>query len=318
MHTAAEGRTGHLSLEPDHVEEFIGRFPEDRVPSLAAFRDAEIYREATHTARLSFPDTLEAANELLDAPGIAAAQISFPAMEQLGPQAETLLMATLAVSIGGCMVQACIDSRNRTPFELTKTSPANHERLVSAGLSHFGLGDVHGFHTDIRVDPETRAVFVPNRIVLHNIYIGFEQPGDLLWVPVHSWPDRKEFRTAFGVGRPYTMKLTPDAREGDDLAAVDIKQISVPVFSTTSAHEELVCVNGVITADAAQPDLPARMQSSLARSPGRIALPQATRQVIILANQYGLHGRDMFKDPTDGIRVHLRMMDARGTRLGTP
>lgn len=310
-----------FDLTPSDLARLMKRLPMARITDLGAFRDHSLFQETVNGVRESVPETLRQAEESLEDPDTAAAVIRFPSAPVYGPHQEALVHAVLAVSIGGALTETTVDPDNGTPFSLSRSTPENQEKLASAGLNAPDPGDVHGFHTDVRIDPVTEDVFLPHRIALHNIYIGFREPGDLIWVPYRRWSALDEFRERFGVGRPYFMDMTPDALEGDDLGAFEGRTALVPVFSATDASGKgpRICVNGKISGspDGMDPELPRRLQISLSECADWIAIPQTTRQVVVLGNEYGFHGRDTFTGPTDGIRVLLRMMDARGVRVGT-
>jgi hypothetical protein len=302
-----------LDVTSSDVSRFVNALPLDNVTDLSAFCNRDFFHDSISAARSSFAGTLETAEAMLNDPNIALAVFRLPLGTGISARSDALLRATLSVAIGGCLVDASMNIDNGTPFSLAKTSRQNSDKVTSLGISASYPERVHNLHNDVLIDLSTEEVLLPDRLVLHNIHIGFKNSGDLLWLPYRRWSDFKDFQEEFGLDRQYRFHLNPLQSQNGTPGSVKTHTISAPVFSVTSQQQPLVFMGGSI--DDAPGDMALRMRASLAECSGHIVVPQSTNQVVALANKYGFHGRIAFEDPTDGMRLLLRMIDSRGTRV---
>lgn len=252
--------------------------------------------------------------------GVVAVDVAEPLDPD--PRRDAMLAALTAVLVSAAFMKPARDTRNGTPFSIYHASTESEARLRAAGIKHFSPRDKLGFHTDgLRLLGEVR---VPNIIALYNIKIAYRRPGNLYWIPMSLWPERRKILDRVGPDITYSMNMTPIVFGNPDgsLDVSSANRISAPIVRRISETGETIFFNGEIVGRADGGSFDAgvidAMRASLIANPVRLTVAQKPRRLALMRNLSGFHARDIFEEPivTHGVtRSFLRLVSEEGVQV---
>lgn len=300
---------------------FVRKNAKLRVRDISADALAHV---ADSLRKTGIDEVYEAARQSLMDPERSYAYLDL-SLDGCQTQAErTLVAVMLAGIIFRELATPIVDMRNGTPFNLYKSSADRASAMRNAGIHFYEPDEKIGFHNDAVVGQGTLGL--AHIVGLVNLFIGYRSPGNFLWIPIEAWVERKRWMDEFGEDAQATVETTPIVYESD----LEEKKPGVDglyqaaLFPSVPHVGRGLFMNGTIrqvrnAAGAVVHDGEQRLQQSLMRDPGRIALPQATGRLVLLRNDAGVHSRDIFTGQTifRGVtRLLLRIMSRGVTVVG--
>ncbi|MEM9786163.1 MAG: hypothetical protein AAF801_06645 [Pseudomonadota bacterium] len=241
------------------------------------------------------------AQSALEDPEVAFAAIDMPSVSD-NPQTDALLGCLLATTIQTAISTPVIDRHSGTPFSLYNASQENEAKLVDAGLKFYSPEDRLGFHSDGLITEA--GIHVPKFVSVYNLMIAYRQPGNFYFLPFAVWDELAKFRNAVGVNRDVTFSMTPivHALDSGEIKASQSNPVTAPLF-WQDGDAEAIFYNGEIdTGPKELIELADQMRQSLLDNPRRMACPIRNRRMFIMANDKGVHARDVFADPILGTK----------------
>ncbi len=209
-----------------------------------------------------------------------------------------------------------IDRINELPFTIHKALHSNAERLESMGMSGYTLGVKLEFHNDGLLSHE--KIEISKTIALYNLYIGYHNPGNFMWIPTKLWDDYEKYGSlSIKDKMSVKIKLSPifHVDKNNEIVDSGLSYVKAPVSSINEEGQLKFFINGQVLPednDKPQVDFIKSILDSLQNNPNKIYIPQKERRAIFLRNTDGFHARDVFEDPIKGVdlsRVLLRSID---------
>jgi hypothetical protein len=275
-----------------------------------------LLQTAIKIARQIFPAAIELVKaELSDVKtGIIAADI--PESSSVSVDDNAFWGVVLATAFGANVFALSRDKINNTPFTAYAASYEKSHELTEFGLTTVAPETKLGFHTDGVIDG--KGISMPRNIMLYNVLIGYRRPGCFHWVPFDSWTDKTSFMKRVGVGKRYSIRLTPSIYDLGDgkLEVASPDRVDAPIFVDDEQNRYPLYINGTVIGcddDANfESGLFDALRQSIADNPIRFSVPQRSRRIIFARNIAGAHARDIFEEPlpdTSYTRIFLRSVD---------
>jgi len=223
--------------------------------------------------------------------------------------------AVIALGLSGVIQEPALDGVNGTPFTLYNASLRNEKALSSVGLAFNTPSEKLGFHSDGMIG--CGGIYVPNTLMIHNLLVAYECPGNFYWAPSVSWPERDRFEDLFGLNRKFRIAITPIAY-GDGVKLLKIvgeREIEAPIF-WGNGKDRAVFLNGEVLSQEAP--LIAEMRDSIAWTADKFRVPQRLGRTVFIRNSAGFHARDVMQRPLEGTkytRSMIRSVDRRGFQI---
>jgi hypothetical protein len=253
--------------------------------------------------------------------GIAVVDIA--ASKHMDSTEDAFWGVVLALSLTKNIFQPSRDKINDTPYTIYAASHQNADKLADMGLPRIAPEEKLGFHTDGLL--ATHGIALPHHIMLYNISIEYQQPGNLYWIPFSLWEEKRKYAELIGIGGRYKIAVTPSVYETgtDELEIVSPRYVEVPIFVDSANLDYPVYINGTVAkrSDGAAFDMQTidDLKASLAKNPKRFAVPQKIRRIIFARNVAGAHARDVFQRPRETVpytRIFMRSVDRHCVELG--
>lgn len=275
-----------------------------------------VVRDVKPVAKFLFSNLLNAIEADLSNPRVGIAVVDIPESSKYSQTENAFWGVALALALGSNIFSFDRDRINGTPYTVYAASYRKSQGLTELGLQPVAPETKLGFHTDGVLVGETVAM--PINIMLYNISIEYQRPGNFYWLPFSLWSESDVYKKRIGIGRPYDIKLTPSVYEIADghLEVVSPMQVTVPIFVSTKSFATTLYLNGDIVPSAVASEFESRaiedLRASLAANRVRFCVPQKTRRVIFVRNVFGAHARDIFEGPNPDApytRIFLRSVD---------
>jgi hypothetical protein len=211
----------------------------------------------------------------------------------------------VALSIGSNVFRLSTDRTNNTPYTLYAASYERSQELEARGLAPLVPETKLGFHTDGVINGATVAM--PQNILLYNLTINYQKPGDFHWVPFSLWKDKTIFMKKIGVGLKYRVKVTPSVYDvNGTLESPFSTEVEVPIFLNNESLNFPLYLNGNVLGALNDPAFDLSiiddLKKSISHNEIRFSIPQKTRRVIIACNLKGAHARDVFESPMPDVK----------------
>ncbi len=305
-------------ISVDQYDAFIKRLPRlaALAPNIANLRRRDELSEAVEIAALHFYDLIESIKRNLSDPAKGIAVIDVPQLHSLSPTADSYWGVSVALSITGNIFRPVNDRINSTPYTIYAASHHNAEKLAKIGLPPVAPETKLGFHTDGLL--VGHRVTLPYHIMLYNIAIEYQQPGNFYWIPFSLWEEKSKFMKSVGIGNTYTISVTPSVYETDSgrLETVSPQYVQTPIFVDAPEFNYPLYLNGTVISRTDKQNFDKniinQMKDSISMNRRRFAIPQKPRRIIFARNVVGAHARDIFQSPNaraQYTRVLLRSVD---------
>lgn len=293
-------------------------------PDISRITDEIIKEKPKSVASFLFSNLLEEIESDLSNPELGIAVVDIPKSPKFSETDNAFWGVALSLALGSNVFSLGQDRINRTPYTVYGASYRKSRGLADLGLQPVAPETKLGFHTDgLLIDDK---VSMPINIMLYNISIEYQKPGNFYWLPFSLWSERDIYIKRIGIDRPYNIKVTPSVYEIADgqLEVVSPKQVTVPIFVSTEPFETTLYLNGDVVSSAATSDSESRaiedLRASLSANRVRFSVPQKTRRIIFVRNVLGAHARDIFEEPNPDAqytRIFLRSVDTNCIDLAT-
>ncbi len=190
------------------------------------------------------------------------------------------------------------DTRSGVPLTIYSAQLDNERALKEAGIKYYSPTEKLGHHNDGYVSG--RNMIVPDYIAITNFFIGYADPGNFYYIPFALWDDFPAMaKRGIALGN-FLVETLPFVygSESAYLEKIVPKKFSVQSFGTTKDGHRSAFLNGDwidhpdSSPKAAQ--LWMDMRRSLWECPNKIAVPQRLAQTLVMRNDLGVHGRDIF------------------------
>ena len=302
----------------------------DQNPNLALFtpdisnlkHQTEI-NAATAIAASQFENLIRLIKENIADHTKGVAAVDIPQHSALSPLEDAYWGVSLALSITRNIFQPIDDRINDTPYTVYAASHRNSDKLACLGLPRVAPETKLGFHTDGLLMGQRIAL--PHRIMLYNISIEYDKPGNFYWIPFSLWHEKQKYIDKIGIGNKYQISVTPSVYETKTggIETVSPHYVRAPIFVDASAFDYPMYLNGTVIGRADSTDFDVdivqQMKKSLSLNPKRFAIPQKARRLIFAKNTTGAHARDIFESPNtkaEYTRVFIRSVDKDYIELG--
>jgi hypothetical protein len=253
----------------------------------------------------------------LEDPETAIAAVDIPENLDADRNRDALLGCLIATALVLAVSPPIPDKRTGSPFTLYNASRHNESQLKQAGLRYYSPEDRIGFHSDGMV--RDRAVLIPDHVAIYNLLVAYRRPGNFYFLPLALWKDRDLYSARLGIGRDYRFSMTPIvyADKSGRIESSMGRHLNAPIFSVGPDGRERLFFNGEVDAptETVRRTLQ-EMTSSMLDNPHRISIPIRNRRLFIMANDKGLHARDIFAEPIESApftRSFLRFVSAQGS-----
>ena len=311
-------------IEIDQYESFINRLPllVPLIPDISQLKNRKELTYAASVAASLFSDMILAIKEALSDRTKGIAVVDITESEKISPTENAFWGVVTTLALTKNIFQPAHDSINDTPFTIYAASHRNADRLASIGLPRIAPEEKLGFHTDGLL--YGRRITLPQHIMLYNIAIEYDKPGNFHWIPFSLWEEKKKYTNLIGIGDSYTIAVTPSVyqTDTDELETVSPQYIHAPIFVNTASSDYPMYINGTVIgrSDRREFDLSiiSEMKDSLSKNRIRFSIQQKTRRIIFARNVAGAHARDVFQLPNMGsayTRVFMRSVDHNGLEL---
>jgi hypothetical protein len=315
--------SGEITIDQYHS--FIEKLPSfaRHAPDISRLKGAAEISEAATVAAALFSDLLQAVNENLSDNTKGIAVVDIAESNDMNPTENSYWGVALALSLTQNIFHPSHDKINNTPYTIYAASHQNSDKLARMGLPRIAPEEKLGFHTDGLLGMQ--GIALPHHIMLYNIAIEYQQPGNFYWIPFSLWKDKKKYAELIGIGDRYKIAITPSVYQtgADELEIVSPRHVEVPIFVDSTALDYPLYLNGTVANRSDGTDFDMQtiydMKESLAENPVRFAVPQRTRRIIFARNVAGAHARDVFQHPSETAsytRIFMRSVDRHCVELG--
>lgn len=312
------------SITQEEYEFFVTRLPHlaRLSPDISGLKNDVEMSVASSVASILFESLINTININLSNPEKGIAVVDIPSSKNLNATQNAYWGVALALSLTTNIFRPARDRVNDTPYTIYAASHRHSRKLTDLGLPPIAPETKLGFHTDGLIT-EGR-VAMPQHIMLYNVAIEYEQPGNFYWIPFSLWEEKNRYMNLLGIGNRYEIALTPSIYERDDSNAQAVlhQHVQVPIFVDNPKMSYPMYLNGTVTAraDGEQFDekIVQQLKASLTENRRRFTVPQKTRRVIFARNVVGAHARDVFESPRPGAnftRVFMRSVDTNCIEL---
>jgi hypothetical protein len=308
-----------LKLGDSEYREFVKQLPELAAlsPDISRLNKTDSLATATGVACQLFSDAIGIVKtELADVKtGIVAVDI--PESSEINADDNAFWGVVLATALGSNIFTLSNDKVNQTPFTVYAASYEKSRELTQFGLPTVAPETKLGFHTDGVM--QNNGVSMPRNIMLYNVIIEYRRPGCFHWVPFDSWADKAMYMDRVGIGRRYSIRLTPSIYDlgNGQLEVASPDKVDAPIFPNDASNGYPLYINGTIVGSedpaSFDPSLFDALKQSIADNPIRYSVPQKSRRIIFARNIAGAHARDIFEDPIENTpytRIFMRSVDA--------
>jgi hypothetical protein len=309
--------------EADYIS-FISQLPKisEISPDISRLTDPALLLDAQGIASNIFDEAINIVkNELSEAhSGIVAVDI--PESPQVDVDENAFWGVALATAFGSNIFHLSRDKINKTPFTVYAASYEKSGELAEFGLKTVAPETKLGFHSDGVINGS--GILMPKNIMLYNVVIEYGRAGCFHWVPFDLWREKKIFMDRVGVGKRYSIKLTPSIYDLGDgrLEVTSPDKVNVPVFPDNEENRYPLYINGKIIGcedrSHFDPDLFDELKQSIENNLVRYSIPQKNRRIIFARNIAGAHARDIFEEPVGNppyTRIFLRSVDMDAVNL---
>lgn len=305
-------------LAENDYQNFIHQISGSRAitPDISTLHDCAFVDKASDVAREMFASVVDLIKSELSDPRTGIVIADIPESQNLHVNDNAFWGVVMAVALGSNVFTPSKDKINGTPFTAYAASYEKSNELAEFGLPTVAPETKLGFHTDGVVSGD--RVCMPRNIMLYNVVIEYGRPGCFHWVPFDLWSDKTKFMKRVGIGKRYSIKLTPsiyDLGNGKlEIASPD--KVHVPIFLDDEHNRFPLYINGTVVGsendEPFDPRLFDALKQSIAENRIRYSVPQKSRRMIFARNTAGAHARDIFEDPvpnTPYTRIFLRSVD---------
>jgi hypothetical protein len=293
-----------ISMERESILAFANVYRQ-KVRNFASLSDIKTssVREALTSLKSDiFKPTIDQMKLALKNPKVGLCGVDIPHGLSENPQEDSALGCLASVALTTSIFNPIDDIRNQTPFTLYNASRDNEDQLKKVGVKYYSPEDRIGFHTDGFL--KDGAVSVPKFIAIYNVMIAYRKPGNFYYLPLEMWEEKAMYQEAIGLNRDITFSMTPIVYGDKDgnISAIETSPVTAPMFWRNSEGQRAMFFNGDVEKGPKEViDLVKSMKESLLDNPRRIACPIRNRRLFVMANDKGLHARDIFADPIDGV-----------------
>jgi hypothetical protein len=200
------------------------------------------------------------------------------------------------------------------PFSIFSASHENAKLLNSKELIQYPPEVKLGFHNDGMF--RDNEINIPLHIMVYNMYINYQRPGNFKWVPIACWDEADKFENLLK-GKLIKIRITPNYyfdKEGK-ITNTLIDMVEVPICHVNDNGERMFFLNGnVLQKDNGIEivELVNSMRDSISKNQRKILINQKERRAVYLRNDFGFHARDIFEEPikdADLTRIFIRAVD---------
>jgi hypothetical protein len=302
----------------DQYHSFIEQLPSftQFSPDISRIKSEDAMTESTIVAASLFSNLIQTVNDNLSDKTKGIAVVDIASSINMDSTEDAYWGVVLALSLTNNIFRPSRDRINGTPYTIYVASHQNSSKLARMGLPRIAPEEKLGFHTDGLLSEHNIAM--PHHIMLYNIAIEYQRPGNFYWIPFSLWEEKHEYSRLIGIGDRYKIAVTPSVYQigVDELERVSPQHVNVPIFVDSANLDYPVYINGTVIerSDRAEFDMQniIDMKESLTKNPRRFAVPQKTRRIVFARNVAGAHARDVFQQPNEAAsytRVFMRSVD---------
>lgn len=306
------------TITVDQYHSFIEKLPSLTrfSPDISQLRNDDVMTDSAMVAASLFSELLQTIKENLSDKTKGIAVVDIASSGTMDPTDDAYWGVALALSLTNNIFRPSRDRINGTPYTIYAASHQNSSKLTRMGLPPIAPEEKLGFHTDGLLSGHSIAL--PHHIMLYNIAIEYQQPGNFYWIPFSLWEQKNEYAHRIGIGDRYKIAVTPSVYQIgiDELERVSPQHVNVPIFVDSARFDYPVYINGTVIerSDQAEFDMQniISMKESLTKNPRRFAVPQKTRRIVFARNVAGAHARDVFQQPKEAAsytRIFMRSVD---------
>jgi hypothetical protein len=306
------------SITENEYTTFVNLLPElaSLSPDISQVRDFKSLDQAKLAAASLFSSLIETMDKRLRDPAVGIAVVDIAQSDTLDATLNAYWGVVVALSLTKNLFEPARDRVNGTPYTIYAASHEKSKQLTSMGLPGVAPETKLGFHTDGLLTDE--GVAMPLNIMLYNILIEYNKPGNFYWAPFSLWPEKDRYMQSIGLGQRYKIMMTPSIYESDNgkLETVSPRQVEAPIFVPDASFDYPMYLNGTVIEKIGDANFDGRliedMKTSLSNSAPRFLVPQKARRIIFARNISGAHARDIFESPNRGApytRIFMRSVD---------
>jgi hypothetical protein len=285
-------------------------------PDISKLSDRDLIKAASEVACRMFPEAINIVKSELSDTRTGIIAVDIPETDHVSVDDNAFWGVVMATAFGSNVFTLSTDKINKTPFTLYAASYEKSQKLTEFGLPTVAPETKLGFHTDGVICND--SVSMPRNIMLYNVVIEYRRAGCFHWVPFDSWAEKRLFMERVGVGKRYSVRLTPSIYDLGDgrLEVASPDKVDVPIFPDDEGNKYPLYINGAVIKSEDNIDFDPvifdLLKRSIEENKIRYSIPQKSRRIIFARNIAGAHARDIFDEPIGDVpytRIFLRSVD---------
>lgn len=289
--------------------------------SIESFKSDDFMTKITQLGKQLFSDLIFKIKNFVEDENYGVAAVDIFEVIENDNDGKDLTCLAIAYALFSLLATPHRDRNTDLPFgfHLSKASDSETGKTIDFAYT---LDSESRYHTD--GISRQNDLYLPKLIGLYNVFLGFNKPGYVYWIPHEKIPELSFLAKNPALTKTIKINL-PGARyilsSGEKFSAPDL-EVSTPTIRSTPEEGNVFYINGNILKNLEFSDTALAIENlreKLNSSNHQIKVRRAERRLIFIKNIHGFHASDKMLEPIEELelrRVFVRFIDQAGPFMG--